>query len=93
MESRRGRVADAAAAGRRRPWTKRERKLRGGLYFLWVQFDPDDLDAAFAVIRVLGLKSMHSSASSLIELDQRPSEQQLRWLGQIDGVREVRLAP
>jgi hypothetical protein len=84
----RKRLADHAPA-----WTKRDRKEKGLLFFLWVRFDPDNMDAAFQVMKVLGLRSMHSSASSLIELEKRPSDEQLKRLAAIAGVHEVRLAP
>ncbi len=92
-------TADAAEMSRKIlggdgvPWTKRARKQRGELFFLWVRFDHDNMDAAFAVMKVLGLKSMHTSASSLIEVEKKPSDEQLWKLAEIPGVVEVRLAP
>jgi len=41
----------APVDGRRRvPWTKRERKRAGTLFFLWLQFDPNKGDAVFQVM-------------------------------------------
>jgi hypothetical protein len=82
------RIADDAA-----PWTKRQRKEEGRLFFLWLLFDHEEPEVAFSIMKVLGLREMHTSASSLMELGKKPTEEQLRKLAAIPGVHGVRLAP
>jgi hypothetical protein len=74
-------------------WTKRQRKEEGRLFFLWLLFDHEEPGVAFAIMKVLGVREMHTSASSLMELEKRPTDGQLRNLGAIPGVHGVRLAP
>ena len=75
------------------PWTKRERKKSGALHFLWLHFDPAKGDAVFSVMEILGLNGMSSSAESLVELDAKPTDDQLRRISAVDGVTKVWLAP
>jgi hypothetical protein len=77
------------------PWTKRERKKAETLFFLWVTLDPERGDAVFDVMKVLGLDGMSSGggADSLIELDTKPTDDQVRRLAAVDGVTKVWLAP
>jgi hypothetical protein len=77
------------------PWTKRERKNAGTLFFLWLTLDPRKDDAVFGVLEVLGLDGMSSGGGpeSLVELEKKPTEDQLRRLAGVDGVLKVRLAP
>jgi len=75
------------------PWTKRERKKAGTLFFLWLQFDPDRGDAGFQVMEILGLQSMSSSGGTLVELETQPSDEALRKIAAVDGVTKVWLAP
>jgi len=75
------------------PWTKRQRKREGTLFFLWLHFDPEKGDAVFEVMGILGLNGMTSSAESLVELEAKPSDEQLRRIAAVDGVRKVWLAP
>lgn len=77
------------------PWTKRERKAAGKLYFLWVTLDPKKDDAVFGVMQALGLESMSSGGGedSLIELETKPSPEVLGKVAKVDGVLRVRLAP
>jgi hypothetical protein len=91
--------ADAALLPRKRiddnnaRWTKRQRKEEGRLFFLWLRFDHDEPEVAFAIMKVLGIREMHTPESSLMELKEKPTEDQLKRLAAIPGVREVRLAP
>jgi hypothetical protein len=75
------------------PWSKRERKKAGLLYFLWVDLDPENDDATDAVIRILGLSGMSLAPRVLIELGTRPSEETLGRLAAVPGVTKVWLAP
>lgn len=74
-------------------WTKRDRKRRGRLFFLWVDFDPGNDDAGTAVMRLLGITAMSVARRTLIELDRAPSAETMRKLGEIPGVTRVWLAP
>jgi hypothetical protein len=76
------------------PFTKRDRKRAGKLFFLWLDLDPDAEDVAFDVMDVLELKGMGGTgARALIELERRPSEPTLERLRAVKGVRDVFLAP
>ncbi len=77
------------------PWTKRERKKAGTLFFLWVTLDPAVDEAVFDVMKELGLDGMSSGggADSLIELETKPTPEQLKRLSALKGVSKVRLAP
>ena len=94
-----GWTADAATLGRKwleddgPPWTKRERKKAGRLFFLWVDFDPKGDDAVFEVMEVLGLTGMSGGPRSLIELEKKPATETLEKLRAVRGVTRVWLAP
>ena len=95
-----GWTADAAELGRAwlsdegPPWTKRERKKAGSLFFLWVDVDPKAGEATFDVMHVLGLNGMSGSGSrSLIELETKPAPETLDKLRAVTGVTRVWLAP
>jgi hypothetical protein len=75
------------------PWTKRARKKAGTLHFLWLDLDLAKGDAVSSVMEILGLDGMSSSAESLVELEARPTEDQLRRIAAVDGVTRVWLAP
>ena len=75
------------------PWTKRERKKTGTLFFLWLHLDPEKGDAVFQVMEILGLESMSSSGGTLVELETKPSEEALRRIAAVNGVTKVWLAP
>lgn len=77
------------------PWTKRERKNAGKLFFLWIRFDPKIDDAVFGAMEVLGLDSMSSGGGddSLVELEKKPTDEQMERLLKVKGVKKVRLAP
>jgi hypothetical protein len=76
------------------PWTKRQRKKAGKLFFLWVHTDPAAGRAIFDVMGVLGLDSVTSSGTgSLIELDAAPSEETQERLRAVTGVTKVWLVP
>ena len=76
------------------PWTKRERKAAGQLFFLWVTMDPKK-DPTFEVMDALGLTSMSSGGGedTLIELESKPTEEQLEKLKAVKGVKKYWLAP
>lgn len=75
------------------PWTKRERKAAGRLFFLWIDLDPDDDDAVSQVMRLLGVTSMSVAPRVLVELESRPSDDVLRRLAAVRGVTRTWLAP
>jgi hypothetical protein len=76
------------------PWTKRERKAAGNLFFLWIDVDPRAKDVDFDIMHVLGLTSMMSGGPRLlVELEARPSDAVLAALARLKGVTGVRLAP
>ncbi|HZE95797.1 MAG TPA: hypothetical protein VE981_02105 [Planctomycetota bacterium] len=75
------------------PWTKRERKVAGRLFFLWVHSDGTNDDAVFQVMDILGLQSMSSSAESLVELEAKPTPEMLEKLARVKGVRKAWLSP
>lgn len=73
------------------PWTKRERKAAGRLFFLWLDIDPRHEDEAVsAILRVLKLDGMCVAPRVLLELETPPPLEKLRA---IPGVSGVRLAP
>ncbi len=94
-----GWTADAAVLPRKwldedaRPWTKRERKKAGRLFFLWIDLDPEDDGAVGDIMKILGLSGMSISDRTLLELETRPTESTLRKLGELRGVTRVWLAP
>lgn len=76
------------------PWTKRERKAAGTLFFLWVDVDRAATEVEFEIMDVLQLRSlMGGGPRLLIELDTRPSAETLARLAALKGVTGVRLAP
>lgn len=75
------------------PWNKRERKEAGCLFFLWIDLDPDNDDAASAVMRLLGITSMSVAPRVLVELETKPSEETLARLVAVPGVKAARLTP
>lgn len=75
------------------PWTKRERKEAGRLFFLWIDLDPDNDDAASHVMRLLGLTSMSVAPRVLVELETKPSDETLATLAAVPGVKALRLTP
>src|SRR5687768_9612362 len=55
------------------PWTKRDRKMSGRLFFLWIDLDSNDDTAAYAIVRILNLSGMNVASRVLIELEKEPS--------------------
>lgn len=94
-----GWTADAAELPRKwleddgPPWTKRERKAAGRLFFLWIDLDPDDDDAIGGIMKLLGITGMSVSPRSLIELESKPAGETLEKLRAIRGVTRVWMAP
>jgi hypothetical protein len=75
------------------PWTKRQRKAEGRLFFLWIDFVPDAGDAIYDVMHVLEITSMSGGEQVLVELESKPSEATLEKLRGVRGVTRVWLAP
>lgn len=78
-----------------RPFTKRERKKAGKLFFLWLDLDPKVEGVSFDVMDVLELNGMsrRGNERALIELEKRPSEDTLERLRGVKGVTGVFQAP
>jgi len=75
------------------PWTKRERKKAGTLFFLWLHLDSAKGDAVFQVMDILGIHSMSGSTEALVELEKKPTDEMLERLARVDGVTRIWLAP
>jgi hypothetical protein len=76
------------------PWTKRERKAAGTLFFLWVDVDRAAEDVEFGIMDVLELTSLTGGGPRLlIELEAKPSAATLARLAALKGVTGVRLVP
>lgn len=75
------------------PWTKRERKAAGKLFFLWIDLDSKDDDLVDAVMKTLDLRSLSIAPTTLVELEARPGEETLAALRRIPGVTRAELAP
>lgn len=75
------------------PWTKRERKEQGKLFFLWIDLDRDEPDCVESIMHLLKLDGMTSSAKTLLELERKPSEETLASLRGVRGVSRVSLVP
>jgi len=77
------------------PWTKRERKKAGTLFFLWITLDPKKDDAVFGVMEALGLDGMSTGGGRdlLVELEAKPSPEALAKVATVDGALKVWLAP
>lgn len=75
------------------PWTKRERKAAGKLFFLWVTMDPKK-DPTFDIMDLLGLTSMSSGGGrdTLLELETKPTPEQMEKLAALKGVKKAWLA-
>jgi hypothetical protein len=72
------------------PWTKRERKEAGRLFFLWIDATGEGLDRA---MRLLGRSSYGVAPHALVELESRPSEEMPARLRDLPGVTRVWMAP
>ncbi|HEX7901173.1 MAG TPA: hypothetical protein VF950_25670 [Planctomycetota bacterium] len=75
------------------PWTKRERKAAGRLFFLWVDLEPGNDAAVSALMKALRLTSMSVAPRVLLELEEKPSDDLLRSLAALRGIRGLRLVP
>jgi len=70
---------------------KLEKKRRGNLFILAVEFDPDS-DAVSGIMEILHLKSMgYAGGSALIELDAKPDAATLEGVKAVSGVKSARL--
>ena len=72
------------------PWTKRERKQAGTLFFLWIDATEDALGEA---MKRLGQTSWCVAPRVLVELETRPTEEMLARLRDLPGVTRVWMAP
>ena len=72
------------------PWTKRERKNAGRLFFVWIDATEDALDEA---MKRLGQTSWSVAPRVLVELESRPTEETLARLRELPGVTRVWMAP
>lgn len=75
------------------PWTKRERKRAGTLFFLWIDLDPKEPEVCSDILAILRLDGMMAAPRVLVELEVKPADGTLARLRAVKGVSDVRLVP
>ena len=75
------------------PWTKRERKAAGRLFFLWVDFDPENEAAVDGLLDLLHLGGLSLNTPVLLELGEKPTPETLERLRALPSETRVRLVP